>query len=448
MGLHRRDALVKHFPDEGARKQALRIFWSVFTLDRRSSLGLGVPFVIQDTLVDPTLGALDFDHPYLRSMIPFAKLSGKAWQMSNDFSNSKKEPADADVDLVREQIDYLDYQVLQWQKQIPAPIRYCHGVTEIASCGYDSRGDYHHDIGRHGGNGRSSGIDSDSAATTSRRHFYLAVVLFVRSNQLRNLIYRPLLQSAARIRTHPEHTLTALTIARDSLQAFADLDSRTDLLHTHATFFKHFIVSSLGNLLLIVVHAAAAATTAATTEAETDTASATDTDTDLWAPIRETFHVAAALLRKLSARSGPVLRAWDRLKCLEDLQAKILAARRVKAGSMNTHVQVQGHHQHHHQRDLNLDHLEMDPYTAVSGIRPPLCAAEGGSLTGLASDNTNGNGNGNSNDNAGLPPASLLSSSSLRTEDYMLFDSQIRDEFAGLFDPTFGFGDAYEFPLP
>jgi hypothetical protein len=444
MGLHRRDALVKHFPDEGARKQALRIFWSVFTLDRRSSLGLGVPFVIQDTLVDPTLGALDFDHPYLRSMIPFAKLSGKAWQMSNDFSNSKKEPADADVDLVREQIDYLDYQVLQWQKQIPAPIRYCHGVTEIASCGYDSRGDYHHDIGRHDGNERSSGTDSDRAATTSRRHFYLAVVLFVRSNQLRNLIYRPLLQSAARIRTHPEHTLTALTIARDSLQAFADLDSRTDLLHTHATFFKHFIVSSLGNLLLIVVHAAAA-----TTEADTDT------DIDLWAPIRETFHVAAALLRKLSMRSGPVLRAWDRLKCLEDLQAKILAARRVKAGSsINAHhqvqVPVQGHHQHHHhhQRDLNLDHLEMDPYTAVSGIRPPPCAAEGGSLTGLASDNTNGNGNGNSNDNAGLPPASLLSSSSLRTEDYMLFDSQIRDEFAGLFDPTFGFGDAYEFPLP
>src|ERR1700761_2747554 len=110
MGLHRRDTLVKHFPDETARKEALRIFWSALTLDRRSSLGLGVPFVIQDTLVDPALASLDFDHDYLRSMIPFAKLSGKAWQMSNDFST--KEP-----DVVREEIGYLDYQVLQWQKQ-------------------------------------------------------------------------------------------------------------------------------------------------------------------------------------------------------------------------------------------------------------------------------------------------------------------------------------------
>jgi hypothetical protein len=350
MGLHRRETLLKHFPGEDARKEALRVFWSVFTLDRRSSLGLGVPFVIQDTLVDPALSSIDFDHDYLRAMIPFAKLSAKAWQMNNDFSS--KEP-----DAIREEIDYLDYQVLQWQKQIPAPLRYCHGQTEIPD-------------------------PANSDADTLQR-FYLSVALFVRSNQLRNVIYRPLLQSASRINSDLDHTLTALRIAKDSLQAFSDLDVTTSLLYTHATFFKHFIVSSLGNLLLIVVHA----------------------PTEYWTEIRDTFHAASTLLRKLSNRSGPLLRAWDRFKGLEDLHAKILTARRAKA-----EVQQQL------EKDVNY----------YGGIRPN--PSEG--MPGLSN-----------NWNIGV------GGSVSRGEDYMLFDSQIRDGFAGLFDPSLELGDLYDFPF-
>lgn len=347
MGLHRRETLLKHFPDEEARKEALRVFWSVFTLDRRSSLGLGVPFVIQDTLVDPALSSIEFDHAYLRAMIPFAKLSAKAWQMNNDFSS--KEP-----DVVREEIDYLDYQVLQWQKQIPPSLRYSHGQTVIP--------------------------DPTSSDADTLQRFYLSVVLSVRSNQLRNVIYRPLLQSASRINGDLDHTLTALGIAKDSIQAFSDLDATTSLLYTHSTFFKHFIVSSLGNLLLIVVHA----------------------PTEYWTEIRDTFHAASTLLRKLSNRSGPLLRAWDRFKGLEDLHAKILTARRAKAEAQ------------HKEKDVNYH----------SGIRPN--PSEG--LPGLG--NTWNIGVGGSVSTG---------------EDYMLFDSQIRDGFAGLFDSSLELGDLYDF---
>lgn len=55
MGLHRRDALVKSFPDEDQWPEISRIFWVIYTLDRRWSFGTGLPFVIQDEDIDPNL---------------------------------------------------------------------------------------------------------------------------------------------------------------------------------------------------------------------------------------------------------------------------------------------------------------------------------------------------------------------------------------------------------
>lgn len=55
MGLHRRDALMKSFPSEDQWNEATRIFWTVYSLDRRWSLGTGLPFVIQDEDIDPNL---------------------------------------------------------------------------------------------------------------------------------------------------------------------------------------------------------------------------------------------------------------------------------------------------------------------------------------------------------------------------------------------------------
>lgn len=342
MGLHRHDVLVKHFPTLEGRKEALRVFWSAFTLDHRSSLGQGVPPIMHDGIIDPGLMHLDFDHDYLRIMIPFAKLSGKAWQMSNEFSSK-------DSLTVREEIDYLDYQVSQWQKQIPASLRYHHGLSEIPNS-----------------------VNSDSEVS---HHFYLSVVLFVRKNQLRNVIYRPLLQSSAHTKSNPEHTLTALNITKDSLQAFAELLASANILQKHSTFFKHFIISSLGNLLLIVVH----------------------TTNEYWTEIREMLDLASMLLRKLGAQAGPISQVWDRLKGFEDLQAKISTARRLKAEA---------------QQQI---------------------------LRSSMNDSAARSGEGTSNQHA-----SLDFEDPMLAPDYMLFDSQIRDEFAGLFDANFEGGDLYD----
>ena len=55
LGLHRRDALLKAFPDEEDRASAINIFWSVYCLDRRWSFGTGMPFALQDADIDPSL---------------------------------------------------------------------------------------------------------------------------------------------------------------------------------------------------------------------------------------------------------------------------------------------------------------------------------------------------------------------------------------------------------
>lgn len=54
IGLHRRDTLNR-FPNQQQRMLAVRLFWSLYTMDRRFSFGIGLPFTIQDADIDPLL---------------------------------------------------------------------------------------------------------------------------------------------------------------------------------------------------------------------------------------------------------------------------------------------------------------------------------------------------------------------------------------------------------
>lgn len=55
LGFHRRNALKKSFPIEDQWSEISKVFWSIYILDRRWALGLGLPFVIQDEDIDPNL---------------------------------------------------------------------------------------------------------------------------------------------------------------------------------------------------------------------------------------------------------------------------------------------------------------------------------------------------------------------------------------------------------
>lgn len=49
MGLHSQEGISKAFPDsETDMRLATRVFWTIYTLDRRFSFGTGLPFSLQD----------------------------------------------------------------------------------------------------------------------------------------------------------------------------------------------------------------------------------------------------------------------------------------------------------------------------------------------------------------------------------------------------------------
>lgn len=54
LGLHRSETYSK-MADEEQRMAAIKLFWSIYTLDRRWSFGTGMSFALQDTDIDPNL---------------------------------------------------------------------------------------------------------------------------------------------------------------------------------------------------------------------------------------------------------------------------------------------------------------------------------------------------------------------------------------------------------
>lgn len=63
MGLHRQETLEKNFPDACMRDKAIEIFWCIYVLDRRWSFGTGMPFVLHDQDIDPSLPVVSSSTP-------------------------------------------------------------------------------------------------------------------------------------------------------------------------------------------------------------------------------------------------------------------------------------------------------------------------------------------------------------------------------------------------
>ncbi|TVY68860.1 putative transcriptional regulatory protein, partial [Lachnellula suecica] len=105
LGLHRRDSLFRVVVDEEERSNAIKLFWSIYVLDRRWSFGTGMPFALQDADIDPSLPEPGLGTPYLNVMIAYSRIGSKVWRSVCTFSPTPSPP------LNTEEIGYLDYQI-------------------------------------------------------------------------------------------------------------------------------------------------------------------------------------------------------------------------------------------------------------------------------------------------------------------------------------------------
>ncbi|KAF2276045.1 fungal-specific transcription factor-like protein [Westerdykella ornata] len=260
LGLHRRETYDIIFTNAAERAAAVRTFWSVYVLDRRWSFGTGMPFAMQEADIDPNLPKPDEDNPYLSAMIAYSGIASKVWR-------SVANPDASQNHIRKEDVGFLDFQVLNWHRNIPESLRFVHP---------------------------ESGRTPEPASRGLRR---LQVALYLRANQMRILIYRPVLHSATSIMKHLDFAETVVTIAKDTIRVLTHINQTSDLYRTQQTMFNYFLISALAVLFLAVAHAPA----------------------QFSAQCRDEFYMALDIVRGLSSNSYVSKRLWKTIKMLKEV---------------------------------------------------------------------------------------------------------------------------------
>ena len=224
LGLHRRET-YEAIRDETERVETILLFWSIYVLDRRWSFGTGMPFALQDADIDPLLPTPQDRAPYLSAMIQYSAIGAKVWRSVI----STTSPSGGGAQINTEEMNYLDYQVIQWHRSIPVHLRFEHPSQ----------------AGR---------VTTPIGPAPSRAGNRLRILLYLRANQMRILIYRPVLHSATSIMQHREQAETVVSVAKDSIRVLTHINQTSDLYRTQQVLFNAFLTSALAVLFLAVAH--------------------------------------------------------------------------------------------------------------------------------------------------------------------------------------------------
>ena len=268
LGLHRRDSLVKTFTNEAEYQNAVRVFWVVYALDRRWSFGTGMPFALQDADIDPLLPEPDDSNLYLKHVTKYNKITSKVWSYNLQFETSNENK--------RDEIGFLDYQILQWYQQLPDSLRF---------------------------NQRDLIRENEIPSRGLRK---LRFLLFLRANLARIQIYRPILHSATSIMENRLYAQKVVDVAKETISLVIKVNQTSDLYRTQQVVFNYFVVQALAVIFLAVSHAPA----------------------EFFRQTREEFYGALDLIRGFSTKSYISKRLWSTIRDLRGLGEKIGAMTR------------------------------------------------------------------------------------------------------------------------
>ncbi|KAF1814220.1 hypothetical protein P152DRAFT_506163 [Eremomyces bilateralis CBS 781.70] len=263
LGLHRTETYHKQMTTYPERAVATRVFWSMYVLDKRWSFGCGLPFAMQDFDVDPRVLQPD-GPPYLLAMIDYSRIGSKIWRSITNWDGAK-------ATFNEREMGYLDYEILEWHRSLPESLKYLPPAAIP---------------------------QSDRYSRVSRR---LRIILLLRRNQMRILIYRPILHNTASIKDNIRHADTVVDIAKESLRILTEMSQKTELYSNGKVLFNYFLISAVAVLILAVCHAPQQYTS----------------------QVRDEFNMAVDLIRGFSANSGASKRLWKTLRNVKEASPKL-----------------------------------------------------------------------------------------------------------------------------
>ncbi|KAJ5948073.1 hypothetical protein N7466_001088 [Penicillium verhagenii] len=211
----------------------------------------------RETLSQPAIEAEGKD----RVLRLFCRIAAKVWKFISAFNNTNE--------IKKEEMNYLDWQVLSWAQNIPHSLRLDHPSTP----------------------------ESGPAVEGPRSLRRLRALLYLRANQLRMLIHRPVLHTAGHIVRYPSESETVVNIAKDTIRFITRLNETSDIYQLQQVTFNWFLVSALAVIFLAVSQA----------------------PTQFSGSCKEEFYFALELVKGFSTQSYISRRLWKSIRSLRKL---------------------------------------------------------------------------------------------------------------------------------
>lgn len=205
--------------------------------------------------------------------------------------------------ISKEEVGYLDFQIVNWHRTLPNHLRYDPSASQ-----------------RH----------RDPTLTPGQHR--LQIILYLRTNGMRILIYRPVLHSATSIVNNRDQAQTVVDVAKDTIRLLTLINQTSKMYRTSQVLFNAFLTSALAVLFLAVSHAPSIFSE----------------------QVREEFYLALELVRGFSKGSWVSKRLWKTIRVLKEVGPKLgLVMKRNNAsaiaGAEQTPSQhhIQAHSKHH-----------------------------------------------------------------------------------------------------
>lgn len=193
----------------------------------------------------------------------YTRLATKVWNFVAAFNNTNQ--------IKDDEMAWLDWQVLQWEKSIPESLLL------------------------------KQQPDAQTGDAPCRAILRLQSLLYLRTRQLRILLYRPILHSATQMAHHPNETEAVVNVSIDVIQHLTRLDATSDFYRLQQVAFNWFLVSALAVLFLAVAQAPAEYSGRCKTE----------------------FIMAIDLVKSLATKSYASKRLWRSIRSLSTLAAQV-----------------------------------------------------------------------------------------------------------------------------